>query len=58
MQVYERVCQHLSIDASQAIFVDDRPANVDAAHAAGMRALHMTGTDKLVEDLRAHGVGF
>lgn len=56
--VYSRVCKHLDIEASQAIFVDDRQANVDAARAFGMRGVHMTGCEDLEARLRGHGVDF
>ena len=52
------VCKHLDIEASQAIFVDDRQANVDAARAFGMRGVHMTGCEDLEARLRGHGVDF
>ena len=46
--IFEHVLQELDVPAED-VTVDDRPANVEAAAALGIRALLFTGTD----DLRA-----
>ena len=47
--IFEHVLQELGAAAHEVTFVDDRPANVEAAASLGIRALLFTG----VEDLRA-----
>ena len=53
--MFDRVCEHLSIEPQHAVFIDDRQANVDAAHAHGMQALLMTSADSLGGQLKTHG---
>lgn len=54
--MYSIVTDHLAIASEEAVFVDDRVSNVDAARQAGMHALHMTGTEDLVKGLKALGI--
>lgn len=49
---YNVVCQHLDIAPENAIIIDDRKANIDAALEHGMRGIHMSTADKLREELR------
>lgn len=53
---YRRLCETVGVDASQVLFVDDRPANVEAAEAAGLRAHLFAGATELRERLRREGV--
>lgn len=55
-KVFDVICEHLGVDVSQAVLVDDRAANVQAAKEAGMAALHMSGVEQLRSDLGALGV--
>ncbi len=40
----------------RAIFIDDRPLNVEPAHALGLHAILFQGLDDLRERLKEHGV--
>jgi HAD superfamily hydrolase (TIGR01509 family) len=55
-KVYSTVTEHLAITAEEAVFIDDRVSNVDAAREAGMSALHMTGAKELIEALKDLGI--
>lgn len=43
--------QALGVEAGEIIFIDDRPVNVAAARAEGLRAIHYTTLDDLKEQL-------
>ncbi|MBO2460867.1 HAD family hydrolase [Actinomadura violacea] len=49
--IYAHVAGHLGAAPGDLTFVDDRPANVEAARAAGLRAFLFTGADRLRADL-------
>ena len=56
---FGHIVAHLGLPADRVAFVDDAPANVTGARAAGLRAvLHRTrvGASGLLEDLRSLGV--
>eukprot|EP00892_Ulva_mutabilis_P009783 jgi/Ulvmu1/7177/UM034_0086.1 len=55
---YDVVCQHLAIDPSQAVIIDDRKANIDAALEHGMRGVHMSNAKNLIEELRRLEIDF
>lgn len=50
---YDAVCQHLDIAPEQAIIIDDRKANIDAALEHGMHGIQMSTTDSLRIELRS-----
>jgi epoxide hydrolase-like predicted phosphatase len=49
-EIYIQALRKLSIQPSQAIFVDDRKANVDAAERLGIRSLVFTDTATFMKD--------
>ncbi|GAA2162684.1 HAD family hydrolase [Actinomadura napierensis] len=49
--IYRHVAGRLGAAPADLTFVDDRPANVEAARAAGLRAFLFTGADRLRRDL-------
>jgi putative hydrolase of the HAD superfamily len=52
-----RACVELvGAPAESCVFIDDAPANVEGARAAGLRALHYRDTPTLIEELRRLGV--
>ena len=55
-KVFDVICEHLGVDAAQAVLIDDRAANVEAAKQAGLDALHMRSVEQLRSDLGALGV--
>lgn len=55
-KVYSTVTDHLAIAAEDAVFIDDRIPNVDAAKEAGMYGVHMTGAESLQQALQDLGI--
>jgi putative hydrolase of the HAD superfamily len=53
--IYEHTLRGLGVQASEALFLDDREANVQAAQALGIRALRFQSAAKLCSDLRDMG---
>lgn len=53
---YRWVAEQLGLPMERILFVDDKPRNVEAARAAGMRALPFTTVRELVEALRELGL--
>jgi epoxide hydrolase-like predicted phosphatase len=49
--IYQLALERLGIPASEAVFVDDMPANVDAARAVGMHALRFQHTAQTLSEL-------
>jgi putative hydrolase of the HAD superfamily len=46
-EIYHRVLAELGIEPTQAVFVDNKPVNVEAAAAVGITTHHFTGVDGL-----------
>ena len=55
-QVYRVVHDHLGLDASEAVFIDDLEANVEGARSVGMRAHRHEHRDGTVEFLHRQGL--
>lgn len=55
-RIYQVLFDRYDVDPSDAVFVDDSTANVDAAAELGMTALHFTGSAALRTDLAAAGL--
>lgn len=53
---YVKALRQFGIQASQAVFIDDRQDNVDGALAAGMRGIVFENYAQLVEDLKKLGI--
>jgi putative hydrolase of the HAD superfamily len=54
--IYEYVLEKLGTRAEETLFLDDKPANIDAAHALGMKGLLFSDATNLREDLIAAGM--
>jgi glucose-1-phosphatase len=54
--IFERALVLLAEPAGRVLFIDDVPANVDAARAIGMDAIHFTGASALRAQLAARGL--
>jgi 2-haloacid dehalogenase len=54
--VFHLLLSRFDLDPARTVFVDDSPANVAAAEAAGLRALVFTGPDELRADLSRLGL--
>ena len=55
-RIFEAAIRDCRLDPPRTVFIDDMPANVAAASACGIRALHFTGADGLRADLEGLGV--
>jgi putative hydrolase of the HAD superfamily len=53
--IYEHSLRGVGAAASEALFVDDKEANVQGARAVGMRAIRFQSVDQLRRDLEAEG---
>jgi HAD superfamily hydrolase (TIGR01509 family) len=54
--IYLRCLQTLGVEPAEALFVDDRRENVEAARSLGMEALLFEGEDALAADLERLGL--
>lgn len=52
-RIYEIAIERLGVPAAEIVFLDDVPANVDAARAAGIRAVLFTTTAQAIADIEA-----
>lgn len=57
-EIYEHHVASFDLDPAATLFIDDSPANVEGAKAAGWQAVHFTGAPKLADDLRSLGLSF
>lgn len=53
--IYRYALERLGVQPHEALFLDDRPANVEAAGAMGMRGLVFSTVEQLRRDLLAQG---
>lgn len=58
-RIYAYALEKVGVSAAEAIFIDDRKANVDAAEACGIRSLVFSDTPTFVDDLETtlKGIG-
>lgn len=57
-KIFEAAIQAAGAPPEQLFFVDDRPANVEGARAAGLDAVPYTSPQQLIADLVQRGVRF
>ncbi len=55
-QIYRLTLEKLGVEAGEALFVDDRPRNVEAARRLGIRSLQYTTTERLRAELVEQGL--
>ncbi len=55
-ETFHRLAADGGLELARAVFVDDSPANVEAAAAVGMTGLHFTTADRLRSDLADLGL--
>lgn len=55
-RTFRLAAESLGVQPEACVFVDDTPANVEAAMAIGMAGIHYTGIEALREELRALGI--
>lgn len=54
--IFQLMLSRFGLDPSATIFVDDVPANVEAATAMGLKAVHFRGPGDLAKDLTSLGL--
>jgi 2-haloacid dehalogenase len=54
--IYAHHARTFGLDPAATLFIDDNPANVEGARAAGWQAIRFEGAEKLREDLRGFGI--
>lgn len=54
--IFRLALERFDLDPAGCVFVDDSPANVEAATALGMTGLHFTGADRFRADLERLGL--
>lgn len=57
-EIFDIAASRLGLKNSECLFIDNMERNTDAAEAAGMRGLHYTCPEKLVEGLKQIGIEF
>ena len=50
-RIYRLAIERCRLDAARTVFVDDLPANVEAARAEGLHGVHFTTPERLRDDL-------
>jgi len=53
--IYEHTLQGLGVNASEALFLDDREINIQAARALGINSIRVQSMPQLRDDLRSLG---
>jgi epoxide hydrolase-like predicted phosphatase len=51
--IYEWIVRRLGVAPGEAVFVDDMQRNIDAAEAAGLKAVRFLNTEQALAELRA-----
>jgi len=54
--IYRYTLEQLGVEAGEAFFVDDKPVNVEAAQALGMKAVVFSTVERLREELITMGL--
>lgn len=52
-RIYQHALDLLGVEPEEAIFVDDMPANVEAANALGIHGIQFLNTQQIIHDLQA-----
>lgn len=55
-KIYELLLERFGIKAEDSLFIDDNPANIAAAKALGIHAIHFVNAPSLKEALKDHHV--
>lgn len=56
LKIYARLCEKFDLKPDECFFIDDMPANVQAAQEFGMGSIQYTDTPALFADLRMHNL--
>ena len=55
-EIYIYTCEKLGVAPSEALFLDDKIENIEAAHHVGLHAIQFTNVHKLQQDLASSGL--
>lgn len=55
-EIYRIATERFGVAPESCLFLDDHPANIEAAHAAGWQALHFTTAEAMRPQLRERGL--
>ena len=50
-RIYELALERMGVDASQAVFIDDVPANVEAARRVGLHGIHFRTSQQACQEM-------
>ncbi len=53
-RIYQIILEQLGLPANECIFVDDKPINIEAAQALGMKGVLCRNTQQTIADIRAY----
>lgn len=53
-RIYHRTMERLQVQPQQAIFVDDRIENVEAARALGLKGIHFRTSAQVISEIRGY----
>ncbi len=52
-RIYRHALEKLGIHPEEAVFIDDMPANIEAAQALGMRGIVFQGSEQIIADINS-----
>jgi len=55
-EIYELLIDRYKVNRQRAVFIDDSPANVQGSEKVGLKGIHFTGAEKLMQDLNELGI--
>lgn len=55
-RIYEALQSRYTLASERTVFIDDMPANIDAAQALGWKGIHFTSAAQLAASLQEHGL--
>ena len=55
-EIYLAAAKSLGLALEECLFIDNKVSNVEGARSAGMQALHFSGKDALVKQLKDRGI--
>ena len=55
--IYHHLLEQIDLPPAQCAFIDDNPANIEAARRLGIKAVHFRNDGTALDELRALGLG-
>ena len=53
LAIYSLAIKHLGVEAQEAVFIDDVPANIKGAKQVGMKGILFTSREQTLTELQA-----